>query len=192
MQKPKVQAVGGPAVVVNGALRAARTYPLLNPQAGWVRLSYISSGQFVTRGQLLLKLDLVPATGAKTTSLSPGFVKAPAPGLLTHVPVQLGPYLGRGAPVATLHDWSRVRATFRLSPALARPLAAGQRWPLLVPELPGRTWVGEVEPLPSLAREALVSLLLDNPGAEPAIRPGMHVRLRLPAPAAQVASSKPR
>jgi multidrug resistance efflux pump len=138
------------------------------------------NGQQVEQGQPLIKLDVPTHPGAAAELITRGYVTAPASGRLTRSHVQVGSYLGRGATVAVIQDRSRLHALFRLPTSQAKQLVLGQRLPVTVLDASDQTSLAEVYQLTQATpTQAVLVLQLNNSAANPALRSGVRLRLRL-------------
>ena len=115
-------------------------------------------------------------------ALADATVRAPFPGSIETVHVDVGDYLVPGTPVTSLVDLSRARLRAGVTAAEATQLAAGARATAIFEDLGGAAIPGEIRSIGRVADPASgtyqVEMWLDNP--EASLRDGMVGRLRFP------------
>ncbi|MBW2273448.1 MAG: efflux RND transporter periplasmic adaptor subunit [Deltaproteobacteria bacterium] len=115
-------------------------------------------------------------------ALADATVRAPFPGSIETVHVDVGDYLAPGTPVTSLVDLSRARLRAGVTAAEATQLAAGAQATAIFEDLGGAAIPGEIRSIGRVADPASgtyqVEMWLDNPEAR--LRDGMVGRLRFP------------
>jgi membrane fusion protein (multidrug efflux system) len=138
-------------------------------------------GFAVERASSGLALAEVALREAERT-LADATVRAPFPGSIEAMHVDVGDYLVPGTPVTSLVDLSRARLRAGVTAAEATQLVAGARATAIFEDLGGAAIAGEIRSIGRVADPASgtyqVEMWLDNP--EATLRDGMVGRLRFP------------
>jgi len=107
-----------------------------------------------------------------------GFLYSPIDGVINHLYVDPGEYLGLGQPVADIVNIDRIEIEVNVPEMDVRYLEPGQQTMVKVDAFPEQTWTGQVEfvafKADSTTKTFKVKILVDNPGGN--IRPGMIAR----------------
>lgn len=110
-----------------------------------------------------------------------GFLKAPISGIVNHLYVDAGEYVGRGAPVMDLVNVERIKIQLNVPEMDVRFLRPGHDALVTVDALPGKKIFGKVDFVAYKADPATktfqVQVVVENPASE--IRPGMIARVGL-------------
>ena len=123
-------------VLASGQVGAGGTDPLLAHVSGRVRQIFFAGGEYVHRGQLLVKLD------------SRNYVLAPHDGFLGPLQVHEGQRVGRATPITTLSRRRHLMVVLRLHQGLRNRIEAGDSVRVWVATRPTRVVTGIVGPLP--------------------------------------------
>jgi membrane fusion protein (multidrug efflux system) len=110
-----------------------------------------------------------------------GFLKAPISGIVNHLYVDAGEYVGRGAPVLDLVNVEKIKIQLNVPEMDVRFLKPGQDAMVSIDALPGKKLWGKVDFVAYKADPATktfqVQVLVENSARE--IRPGMIARVAL-------------
>lgn len=110
-----------------------------------------------------------------------GFLKAPISGIVNHLYVDAGEYVGRGAPFMDLVNVERIKIQLNVPEMDVRFLKPGHEALVTVDALPGKKLFGKVDFVAYKADPATktfqVQVVVENPASE--IRPGMIARVGL-------------
>lgn len=128
-------------MLVPGQVGAGGTDPVLAHVAGRVRQLYFAGGEYVHRGQLLLKL------------YTPDFVLAGHDGFLGPCLVSEGQWVGRATPVTTLSRRRHLVVALMLPQGLWGHIGAGDSVRVWVATRPTRVVTGVIGPRPPAPAE---------------------------------------
>lgn len=110
-----------------------------------------------------------------------GFLKAPISGVVNHLYVDAGEFVGRGAPVMDIVNVNRIKINLNVPEMDVRFLKAGDRAQVGIDAFPGKRVSGTLDFVAYKADLATktfrVRVLVENPGGQ--IRPGMIARVYL-------------
>jgi hypothetical protein len=147
-----------------GTVVSSPSFPLAMPRRGPIRRLFVTDGQYVRKGEPLLKF------------YDHTFLLAPMAGIITHYPRTALDKLSAAAPVY----FFTARTPFRLhlsDPAKAT-LLVGQRVQVQSTQHPAQFVTGELLPNSSASSSHLIDLRLQTVGHEP-LRAGTQVRINV-------------
>jgi membrane fusion protein (multidrug efflux system) len=110
-----------------------------------------------------------------------GFLKTPIAGLVNHVYVDAGEFVGRGAPVIDLVDIDKIKVHVSMPETDVRYIRAGQRALVTIDAFPGRHFEGTIDfvayKADPVTKTFQTRIIMEN--SDHLIRPGMIARATL-------------
>lgn len=107
-----------------------------------------------------------------------GLVRAPGPGRVNHLPIEVGEFVDRGQVVIELVDIDKIKVQVQVPEMDVRFLEVGQPVPVVVDALPGQEFAGTIDFIAYRGDPATktfrTQVVMDNP--EGRVRPGMIAR----------------